>query len=58
MTLEGYPKIEENPKISIIESCWLVKVINSATGDEALILSMYANYFDGTVSSKFHGYNF
>ena len=53
----------------MIESCWLVKVINTATGGEALILSMYANYFDGIVSigesvlhfekaSKFHGYNF
>ena len=41
MTLEGYPKMEENPKIFMIEkfrlqkSCWLVKVINTATGDEA-----------------------
>ena len=47
MTLEGYPKMEENPQIFMIEkfrlqkSCWLVKVINTATGDEALILSMY-----------------
>ena len=75
MTSEGYPKMEDNPKIFMIErfrlqkSCWLVKVINTATGDEALILSMYTNYFDGTVcigesvlhfekASKFHGYNF
>ena len=69
MTLEGYPKMEENPKIFMIESCWLVKVINTATGGETLILSMFTNYFDGTVSigesvlhfekaSKFHGYNF
>ena len=67
MTLEGYPKMEENPKIFMIESCWLVKVINTATGGETLILSMFTNYFDGTVSigesvlhfekaSKFHGY--
>ena len=51
------------------KSCWLVKVINTATGGEALILSMYTNYFNGTVcfsesvlhfekASKFHGYNF
>ena len=44
-------------------------VIHTATGGEALILLMYTNYFDGTVSigesvlhfekaSKFHGYNF
>ena len=69
MTLEGYPKMEENPKIFMIESCWVVKVINTVTGGEALILSMYTNYFDGPVSieesvlhfekaSKFHGYNF
>ena len=67
--------MEDNPKIFMIErfrlqkSCWLVKVINTATGDEALILSMYTNCFDGTVcigesvlhfekASKFHGYNF
>ena len=47
MTLEGYPKMEDNPKIFMIErfrlqkSCWLVKVINTATGDEALTLSKY-----------------
>ena len=29
--------MEENPKIFMIESCWLVKVINTATGGEALI---------------------
>ena len=52
---EGYPKMDENPKIFMIErfrlqkSCWLVKVINTANGGEALILSMYTNYFDGTV---------
>ena len=76
MTLEGYPKMEENPKIFMIErfslqkSCWLVIIVNTATGSEALILSMFTNYFDyGTVcigepvlhfeiASKFHGYNF
>ena len=47
----------------------LVKVTNTATEGEALIWSMYINYFDGTVcigesvlhfekASKFHGYNF
>ena len=51
------------------KSCSLVKVINTVTGGEALILSMYTNYYDGAVSigesvlhfekaSKFHGYNF
>ena len=51
------------------KSCWLVKVINTAAGGEALILSMYTSYFDDTVcigesvlhfenASKFHGYNF
>ena len=51
------------------KSCWLVKVINTATGGEALILSMYTNYFDGPVcigesvlhfekTLKFHGCNF
>ena len=51
MTLEGYPKMKENPKIFMFESfilqksCWLVKVVNTATGSEALILSMYTNYF-------------
>ena len=75
MTLEGYPKMEENPQNIYVErlrlqkSCWLVRVINTATGGEALILSMYSNYFDGTVcigesvlhfekTSKFNGYNF
>ena len=47
--------MEENPKIFMIErfrlqkSCWLVKVIDTATGGEALILQMYTNYFDGAV---------
>ena len=47
--------MDENPKIFMIErfrlqkSCWLVKVINTAYGGEALILSMYTNYFNGTV---------
>ena len=66
--------MEENSKIFMIErfrlhkSCWLVKVINTATEGEALIWSRYINYFDGTVcigesvlhekASKFHGYNF
>ena len=42
--------MEENPKIFMIESCWLVKAINTATGGEAPILSIYTNYFDGAVS--------
>ena len=31
------------------KSYWLVKVMNTATGGEAIVLSMYNNYFDGTV---------
>ena len=67
--------MEENSKIFMIErfslqkSCLLVKIVNTATGSEALILSMFTNYFDGIVcigepvlhfekASKFHGYNF
>ena len=56
-------------RFKLQKSCWLVKVINTATGGEALILSMYTNYFDGPVcigesvlhfekTLKFHGCNF
>ena len=65
--------MEENPKIFMIErfrlqkSCWLVKVINTATGGEALILSsilitlMVLFAFESLFyhkALKFHGYNF
>ena len=42
--------MEENHKIFMIErfrlqkSYWLVKVTNTATGGEAIVLSMYNNY--------------
>ena len=49
MTLEGYPKMEENPKIFMIERFRLQKSCWHATGGEALILSMYTSYFDGAV---------
>ena len=42
-------RISQIGRFRLHKSCWLVKVINTAIENEALIWSMYINYFDDTV---------